>query len=80
MKKSVFKGTILFCYLFLYSKNPILAQDGPDPPPPDSTDFGPEPPPSLPIDNALSLLIVAAIIFGFITYKKNIKNKTTFQE
>jgi hypothetical protein len=83
--KRMKKKLLLFIAVFTFGINaPVVAQfgpnppppvieEGPEPPPPDGGE-GPDPPPSAPIDSYISLLIIAGAAVGYM--KLNNKEKS----
>ncbi len=68
------KKLLLFIAVFTFGINAsVVAQFGPDPPPPDEGE-GPDPPPSAPIDSYIPLLVIAGAAVGYM--KLNNKEKS----
>tara|TARA_R110000868_G_scaffold294481_1_gene555039 strand:- start:592 stop:831 length:240 start_codon:yes stop_codon:yes gene_type:complete len=73
----VFVKTIYFLFIFLFGMMTVFAGTVPASGPPSPTGKGPPPPPGLPIDDSLYILVVVALIYGcYIVTKKQIKSKT----
>jgi hypothetical protein len=76
----LFVNKIYYLFILLFGVMTVFAGTAPasGPPAPTGKGAGLPPPPGLPIDNYISILILVALVYGsYSIYKRSVKTKTS---